>query len=269
MKGKSTTFEELGFLSDEVHAFIGRHRKDLAVLFDLADELHAYAHRQLRRCKVNGQDLQHLVGISLFLRILNSFSAIVLLAERGMCHDAEAIARVSLEALFFLKRSAEEKDFVSEFVKLDQHQRLKLMNVAKDSSSSLHETIGKDPRFDQLFAELKNFVDEENVREQKACEVAKKAGLSDLYDFAYRTLSQSVHPNPRALLRYITFDENDEAQELVLAPESDAIPLVVATGISTLLVSLRLISALFDEKMPDIDKFEARFAAESKREDQR
>jgi hypothetical protein len=133
-----TSFENAGFLSEQTDEFRQQHLSRYKELFSLAYDMNLAAHDRIRGCQVNGNDLQHLVSICLYFRILNSFASTVILSEKGMCHDAEVIARAALEALFFLKRCAEDTAFVDEFVKSDQQQRLKLMNVAKDKNSCLH-----------------------------------------------------------------------------------------------------------------------------------
>lgn len=261
----SKTLDEIGCLSSQAEQIRKQNWKDNAAFFQLAYALNIYGHKTKFECKINGNNILHVVAISLYLRILNSYASLILLTERNLEHDAEAIARVALEALFYLKRIIESPSFVEEFVKSDQKNRLKLMNLAKDETSGVTDIFRQDlKRFDSLYAELKSQVEEEEIKELKAYEVAEDAGLKELYNYAYRTLCQSVHPNPRSLSRYVTWDKNGEAKEIIPIPISDSIPRVLGTGIMTLIMATRLIGSLFGLDLKEFEQYERQFSELSK-----
>jgi hypothetical protein len=212
-------FKKEGFLSADTGAFVEDHHSRFAELFLLASDLNKFAHEKKADIRVNGTDAQHVICFCLYIRILNSYSAAIRLAELGLCHDAEVVCRTAIEALFYLKSCADDRKFTEDFIKSDQADRLKFLNVAIDSNSELNELFKQDrDNISALHTRLKKEVDGEKIRERKAFEAAKKAGLSGMYDYVYRILSQSTHSSPRSLKRYVSFDSNDKVQELYVGP---------------------------------------------------
>jgi hypothetical protein len=66
------------------------------------------------------------LAVTVFMRVLNGFQAVVLLARLGLRTDAQVVARGALEALFVLKLLCEDKNFVPEYVKSNKANQLKL-----------------------------------------------------------------------------------------------------------------------------------------------
>ncbi len=255
------SFDNEGFLSEDTLKFRAQNRERYANLFSLTDDLNRYAHRVKFSINIHSRDLQEVICSCLFLRVLNSYAASVRLAELGMCHDAEALCRVALEALFFMKNCAEDREATIAYVKSDQQDRLKLLNVMKDKSSSLHELIrsGQFTEIDALHELLKKEIEEEKIAERKAWEAASKAKLAGVYDYAYRMLSQSVHSSPRSISRYVEMDEDGEVRQVYSTPEKDSIPLTLFTSASTLMMSLMVMRDLFKVEMPELEGLGERF----------
>lgn len=257
------SFDKEGFLSEDTLTFRARHRAQYADLFSFVDDLNRFAHHIKFSFDIHHHDLQEVVCSCLFLRILNSFAATVRLAELGLCQDSEAIGRVVTEALFYLKSCAEDPNETIAYLKSDQFDRNKLMNVVKDKNSSLHSALGAGElkEFESLHEVIKKQVEEEKIKERKAVVAARKAKLDSIYDAAYRNLSQSVHSSPRAISRYVRTDENGDILEVYSAPEGDSIPLCLFAVSSALLISLMVMRDLFKVEMPGFESLSERFAS--------
>lgn len=255
------SFDHKGFLSEDAGTFRTQHRQQYADLFSLIDDLNLYAHRIKFSFNIHKSDIQEVICSCLFLRILNSYAAVVRLAELGMSHDAEALGRVAIEALFHLKQCAESRDATIAYVKSDQQDRLKLLNVAANKSSAMRSLIKEEyfEEIDSLHNLLKRQVEEEKIAERNAWKAATETGLGTVYDYSYRMLSQSVHSSPRSISRYVEVDEEGEVLQVFSAPEKDTIPLSLFAASSTLLTSLMVTSDLFKIEMPELDGLGERF----------
>lgn len=258
-------FNEAGFLSVSVDRYRKQNYIQHSQLFNLVYDLNLYAHALKGKCDVRNKDPQAIIGMCLYFRILNSYASATLLMERGLGHDAEAIARVAIEATFFLKRVVDDESFALDFIKTDHRTRLTLLNTAKDKKSGIYDLFeGDEERLQSLHQELDKYIKKEGIEELKAFQVADKAGMRLFYNYAYRILSQSVHPNPRSLSRYGKFDQNDNLVEFSLAPETEPIPMVLLTCVSMMLFSIKQMETLFKIDESECGKFEDRFQAEDR-----
>ena len=69
-------------------------------------DLNEVAHDLLPECKLISNDLVKLTAVSLFLRVISSFSAAVKLFEAGIYQDAGTVLRSEVESAIFLKAVA-------------------------------------------------------------------------------------------------------------------------------------------------------------------
>jgi hypothetical protein len=174
------SFDDEGFLSPDVTEFSSQNRKKFADLFLLVDDLNRFAHTVKFKFDIKNRDPQAITSFCLYMRVLGSYASSVRLAEIGLCHDAEAMARIAMEAMFFLKRCAESEDFVIEFIKSDHATRHKFMNLAPGLSG----IIDMNPEeFAKIHASLAQEIEIDKIKEKKAEEVATKAGMQEMYDY--------------------------------------------------------------------------------------
>jgi len=254
------SFDETAFLSGDMVEITKREVLKHRSLFDLAYDLNAYSQKLKFECDVKNKDRQALITIGLYFRVLDSFSSAIILCENSLGHDASALTRVGIEAMFYMKAVAEKKGFVNEYVKSDQKSRLKLLNVASQPDSALHELFEKDSEhLSELKQKLKDEIDSEQISEQQAIEVAKKVELQPYYDYAYRVLSQYVHPSPRSLSKYYKFNNEDEITDLRYLPDEDMIPMALFTSVSNVLMAIKILVNSFELKGDGIENFEKRF----------
>lgn len=98
-----SSFEQRGFLSDELVANIPTVRDQNADLFQIAEEVNVLQMRvALEAAELARTNLQspEAVAVRLLLRACGTFQSIVILTERGIVADARTLARSILEDAF-------------------------------------------------------------------------------------------------------------------------------------------------------------------------
>ena len=100
------SFEEVGFLSDELGQWIAAARERYGPLFTYVDRVNAMAIRMMREIPI--RDLTETQGwaVAAFARGLSAFQSCILLAERGALSDARALARLCAEVTIVAKALA-------------------------------------------------------------------------------------------------------------------------------------------------------------------
>ena len=96
-------FNERGFLGSAVLEFVDSVEKRYPELLALCYRTNELAQGLKHDFRVNSADGQQVLALTLFVRVLNGFQAVVLLARLGLRTDAQVVARGLLEALFVLK----------------------------------------------------------------------------------------------------------------------------------------------------------------------
>jgi hypothetical protein len=240
-------FKENGFLGKEAGKMaiqIYERNKDF---FELCYKINRFAEKIKFKFEVHNQDGQEIIAACLFMKMLEGFQASIILTNRGFAQDTRVVIRTMLEALFLLKTCCEDKEFVVQYINSDEKMRLKWMNIAHNSSfESMHPL--KEYATEERRAELKDKIDSENIREIITEEIAKKAGLHELYS-AYRLFSSSTHVSPRSLEdTYIAINENGEISALIHEPTDKDAEIYLITLSECLLIGLKSMCLLFELK---------------------
>ena len=177
MAGKSEKdFYQKGFLGNQITEVTEAILKKHQPFFDTCYKVNELAYMTFFETKPNNQDLQQLLAITLFIRILNGFQSIVVLARLGLAFDAKVVLRGVLESLFIEKFLCEEKDFALEYVKSDECSRLKWLNIARKSAAP-HFNLLREIATDEEVEKLKKKIDQQGCKEIAVEEVADGPGF--------------------------------------------------------------------------------------------
>ncbi|OAJ56900.1 hypothetical protein A6V36_32430 [Paraburkholderia ginsengiterrae] len=199
------SIDELGFLSNDVTHWIGKHRADNAAWFSFAERLNRLGQSLLHGLSVTtgeGQD-SRLLAMLLFTRTLSNFQGAILMAERGMIVEARTLARSCLESTFCLAAmECGKEDFANEFRRATLQSRKARANFILKVPDRLQYTdVESADRLRAYAARLNEYP--EDLSSLKFEQLAERVGLADMYLF-YRQLSaDSAHPSIEALCRYI------------------------------------------------------------------
>jgi hypothetical protein len=198
-------FNEKGFLGKAILEFSDAVEKSYPDFLQACYQINELAQETKFEFHTHSQDGQEVIAAFLFMRLLEGFQAVVILARLGLMIDAKIVLRGLLEVLFLLKLACEDKNFVMEYIRTSQVQRLKWMNIA-------HET--KDPVFQSVRAyatsvrmqALKDDIQKYGVKDLSIEGVARRAKLHHVYNTDYRLLSAEVHTIPRSLERSLSIE---------------------------------------------------------------
>lgn len=229
---------------ERAHGAAGRrieaeHRKKFRQyvrLFDRASELGRVA---LENSRVRPEDMQQAVCAALLGRLVRASQAGVLLALRGLQHDAIASLRMALEVLVYLKRCSESREFVQTYLRSDLDRKLKLTRASQQRSKGPEELA----TLERHEAYWKTLVDSAGAKRLVFEQICREAGMLDEYNAIYRLTSDSVHAAPRILDDFAVKEEGVFSR-LDFGPRSDRFVLNVVSFTEFILEGIEYYSAV-------------------------
>lgn len=119
------SFDEYGFLGDYGNEIVEYNYENHVEIFKICEEINSYAQNIKYAFKINEYDIQGLLAISLFGKVLNTFQAAVILYKYGLNSQSKMITRVQLESLFILKSIVKDKQNIDKLKKsIDKRREL-------------------------------------------------------------------------------------------------------------------------------------------------
>jgi len=237
------SFDTNGFLSEESKKIKEEAIQKFSSLFQHAYALNKIAHRLKYLFKANNANAQQTLSVAVFIKILNDFQSIVLLAEKGLRLQIEVLLRSMLEGVFIVKLLCEDKAFYREYISQDALHRKKLINVACSNPHKIFEST-RNLATEEFIKEIEDEIKEFSIQELKIVKLADRAGLLELYDSVYRITSGPTHASARSLNLYVKTNKNGEITEFSPGPHMD-FDTEVETTINLLVVTLECLRKLF------------------------
>ena len=258
-------FDRKGFLGEEAEAFAKKNEKKHKIWFDVCNELNELVQETKYEFQIYNQNGQEVVVSCLFIRVLNDFQSIVILAKRGLLPEAKVMLRSLLVAIFKLKLCSKDPEFYLEYIKSDDRRRLRLMNVARSTpNGALKRT--REYATDDKMKKLKKKIARENAKELKDIDIAKKSGMLSHYNTVYRVISDDIHIGIRSLNGYYVFDEKKTLKSFYWGPIDNGLELVLFTAMGELLTSFRDVCNFFKvNKREQIDTIDSKLKRLSNR----
>ena len=199
---------------------------------------------------VNKENPLQLITSCLFIKVLNTTRAILLLIENNLLSEVYVLLRHQMEAIFVLSACQKDESFLKTYIASDQKYRLRLGNVIlnnKNDSFSLEEL----EEIKELKPYLKTIVDEQGIKEINVEELSKKAGLEAIYNSAYRLFSNIVHVGVKSLDNYLLLDEKENIEELKIYPYQEDIAILYLTAINLILIAIECLNSIFKVKLDE------------------
>jgi hypothetical protein len=184
------------------------------------------------------------------MRGLSNFQGGILLAERGMTQEARTIIRSGFEGVFYLGAIKKESNFADMLV-LDDFDRRKqiarsLLKLPTDAGLSAEQLS----RLTQFLRGINDSGIE--ARSVSVIEVARLAGMSEIYDTYYRGLSNdAAHPSITALNRHVEAGVGNVVTGLRWGPDVSDVGDTVNNACTACVYLVAWARDLFD--LPDID----------------
>lgn len=237
-------FNEKGFLGTAVAEFSNAAEKEYANFFNACYRINEIAQDVKFEFQIHNQDGQEVMAACLFMRILNGFQAVIILARLGLVVDAKVVLRGILEALFILKLLCDEAKFVVEYVRTDQAQRLKWMNIAHQNTDPVFDSLRQYATPERMKT-LKDELNTYGIKKLNIENVAKRAKLTTIYNTDYRLLSYEIHSTPRSLEHYTAADQDEIITGFPWGPSDNGLAYILFTAVRVLAIGVDSAAKLF------------------------
>ena len=213
-----TTLADEGFLADELVGVIDAIRQKYEIHFAEVRGINRLMTASQYTLQVHAQSAQEMTCAALYVRSLAHCQAALLLLERGMAPSARAMIRCALEGLFNLGACASDWRLALSFLDADQverRRRAKYLAQVQDPSARAQL---EEHDLAQLRAQIQENIDAVEAKELRTREMAKAAGLEDLYLTAYAMLSGAVHSSVGDIDEHFSVRSDGQSLELLTEP---------------------------------------------------
>ncbi len=238
------SIESTGFLGNEIEKYseeIVKWNKDL---FDLSFDYNKFAQETKYKFQIHSKDGQKVIAGCLFLKILNTFQGVVILAKYGLQSDSKILLRSLFEPLCILKLVLEDKTFHRKYISTDLFEMRKRFNIAKASPDAVFDELRKIA--DDEIEKLSSNIVKSEAEEYKVERLASLANLTSMYNTYYRLLSGTVHTSPRSLDEYISTDDEGNLCSIKWGPTDEGVPIILLAAVEFLRMALNLMIQFFE-----------------------
>jgi hypothetical protein len=202
--------DENGFLEGKICNWIAEHRDRHAALFTTIRELNRECHRFLDGRGVDITSELHTTTVVLFVRLMELFQGMFIAVEHGMTSVSNIMSRAHLEAYFCLMAIHRDPTFLKQYLDQLHVSRKHLVNRIRNSNSpglaALREAMDEN-----LIRDISHTIQEQDIKQLKIEDVARRAGLHDVYATAYTILSGAVHTTAWDLESHLDYDDTEKA----------------------------------------------------------
>lgn len=210
------------FLSPEIAETIVNVRSRFAEWFALIEKCThvglAIAHKMA--AKVDGN--QKLLETAIFLRVLQSLQAIVVLAERGMAADARTLLRSAAESTICQLKMADDSAFDQRLIENHDHYQQKAAKSLLSDAGALSQLTPEQQRaLRQTLAEISARYPTKEPRKLNTASDAAAADAMALYITIFRpTSNDAAHTSIESLGRHF-FEAEDGRHKFRIGPQLD------------------------------------------------
>ena len=236
-----------GFLEGSICNWIADHRDRHATVFTAIRELNQECHRFLDGRAVDVTSELHITTAVLFARLMELFQGMFIAVEHGMTSVSNVVFRAYLEAYFCLMAIHRDPTFLRQYLDQLHVARKRLVNRIRNSSSpsiaALQEALD-----DNLARDISQTIKEQDIKPLKIEDVARRAGLHDVYATAYTVLSGAVHTAAWDLESHLDYDDTKKAiQGFQYGPSDSNTEKLLGLAGLVMADALETISSIFNE----------------------
>lgn len=207
-----STIERDGFLSEEAEEGHMKIIEAYKVVFTLGRETNQEAMNLLRAIHLDWNDKGRIIASALFIRIVETYQAILLLLQMGMVAQARMLVRTGLDALFSMAAIARDPDLTKSYVAQHYDSVIKALKAAKRWKQETLRGQLSTEKIDELIAQNEAELKSTKCDKLKVWQWAEKAGLEDYYSVLYVENSSAVHSDMWALNDQLTGVPGEEFQ---------------------------------------------------------
>jgi len=239
--------DEDGFLEGRICSWIADHRAQHATLFTAIRELNRECHRFLDGRAVDVTSELHTTTAALCARLLELFQGLFIAVEHGMMSVGSIAFRAYLEAYFCLRAIHRDPTFLKQYLDQLHVSRKALVNRIRHSNTpelaALREALDE-----KLARDISETIKEQNIQRLKIEDVARRAGLHEVYATAYAVLSGAVHTTAWDLESHLDYDDTEKAiQGFKYGPSDSNTEKFLGLAGMVMADALETISSIFGE----------------------
>ena len=239
----------MDFLELDTDQIISEIQKEYTGLWDLAIDTNKYTVEFQYSLNANTNKLHERVGITLYIRCLTNYQALLMLVSKGMLPQSQIMARALVETLFILVAISKDNGFASSYIGHEEHQRKGVLNKLKRYKQSINSDDPDIQKATGIIEEVKANIKENNIKKLTTEEISKVAGLHSWYDTVYASTSTAVHTSARSLESHLVVDDdNAEIVSFRNEPHIRGIELPLATGINSIHIATDAICDILDKE---------------------
>jgi hypothetical protein len=233
-------FEDSGFLDRESWPVINAHAKDAAgPLMQWVEDLCEFSWRHQFELASKAGDTVAEMRMCLYAKVVSTAQGAMILLHLGMAQQGEALARVALEAMFALGAITKDNDVAKSLVAGYHDSRIKRINRVLQSTSEPLKGALSDKLARDVIAESRAAIKELEVASRNVEQLARTAGLHDLYVVLYSSLSDAVHSTVQDMENHIVH-HNGEATGFRNEPDFERIGSVATIVAQTVIAALAI-----------------------------
>ncbi|MEP7308050.1 MAG: DUF5677 domain-containing protein [Acidobacteriota bacterium] len=218
MNSHFSTLADEGFLADEVAGVVDVIRQKYFVHLFEVRAINSLMTGSQYSLQIHAESAREMVSAALYVRSLAHCQAAMLLLERGMAPSARALIRCALEGLFNLGACASDSKLALSFLDADQVERKRRAKYLAQVQDPSARARVEEADMAQLTAQIQAKIDAVEAKELRTREMAKAAGLEDLYLTAYAMLSGAVHSSVGDLDEHFSFAAEGQMPQLLTEP---------------------------------------------------
>lgn len=255
-----TSFEQGGYLSDQVSAIVKNTRGDNPEWFQLAYELNSVimsiARHATDTVKTNNW-APEAVATRILLRSCGTFQGAIVMAERGMTAEARILARSLMEDAFCMAGLVSKPDEFLAMLKEDSEGSRRLQGKFIEAAG----LVAKGETRDKLLAAIDNLGKPDTMNIKK---LAGMGALTKQYLYYQRLSDDSAHTSARALEHHVQRSDDNSGWHYKWQPanQQENAATLQHIFLGALPVAIGMIQLLKDDKNGAqmngiIDRFDA------------
>lgn len=225
------SFEALAFLSPDMDNVRNVERARFAAEFDDVEQAASVAISELRQVGCEAQP-SYLIGVTFWLRCIESCQGAVLLAERGMATSSCALLRTAWECLFAACAVWRQSACIDQLDRSHQNERVKQAKAMLEAGAETKVSPAELTELKKIAAETRL---DHGWSHQRAAEIA---GLDFEYAMIWRGLGMAgAHATPRSLDDYHV-ELADGTFDLQLQPNFDRLVWLLSLAKTCLVIGI-------------------------------
>jgi len=229
----------MNFLELDTNEVIPLIQKEHPELWELAIDTNNHATDFQYTLTANTEKLHELLGVSLYIRIITNYQALLILVSKGLLPQSLVMVRAQIEAMFTLVAISKDNDFAAAYLGHEEYQRRGVLSKMKRYKESVNNDDPDIQEATSIIERINKNIEENNIKRISTEETSKVAELHSWYDTVYSLTSTAVHASARSLETHLVTDKENEAiVSFNNEPSIQGIGLPLGTGVNSMHIAI-------------------------------